>query len=160
MNHEGIGLGLTIVKQIVHKNGGMFGVESDGPGHGSTFIITLQMQAAEQVPLSPIKVKIESRLEPMKLRFIEEEMKEEQDLQDLVMPRASMTPMVQQQSNQQPDLDELYCDFHSSEKDQQEEVKRAPSPPKIAAKKMINSQETELVSRSGVSLFSLIKSLP
>ena len=43
MNHEGIGLGLTIVKQIVHKHKGLIGVESDGPGQGSTFIITMKM---------------------------------------------------------------------------------------------------------------------
>ena len=45
MNHEGIGLGLTIVKQIVHKHMGHIDVESDGPGKGSLFIITMQMEA-------------------------------------------------------------------------------------------------------------------
>ena len=37
MNSEGIGLGLTIVKQIVELSGGSIGVHSDGPGHGSIF---------------------------------------------------------------------------------------------------------------------------
>ena len=45
MNHEGIGLGLTIVKQIVHKHNGQIDVESDGPGKGSIFIITMKMEA-------------------------------------------------------------------------------------------------------------------
>ena len=159
MNHEGIGLGLTIVKQIVNKNGGMFGVESDGPGHGSTFIITLKMQVADQVPLSPIESESESRTEPTKLHFIEEEMKEEQNLYDLVLPEASMTPIVYHREERQPDIHELYPIFHSSEIDQQEEDRRSPSP-KIAVKKMINSRETELVSRSEVELFSLTKPLP
>ena len=43
MNSEGIGLGLTIVKNIVELSGGSVGVHSDGPGHGSTFCFTMQM---------------------------------------------------------------------------------------------------------------------
>ena len=43
LNHEGIGLGLTIVKQIVEKTGGMIQAESAGVGLGSTFIFSMQM---------------------------------------------------------------------------------------------------------------------
>lgn len=32
LNHEGIGLGLTIVKQIVEKSGGKVSVHSEGVG--------------------------------------------------------------------------------------------------------------------------------
>ena len=45
MNSEGIGLGLTIVKQIVELSGGSIGVHSDGPGLGSVFGFTMQMEA-------------------------------------------------------------------------------------------------------------------
>ena len=47
MNSDGIGLGLTIVKQIVEQGGGYVDVESDGVGKGSTFIFTLRMSSVE-----------------------------------------------------------------------------------------------------------------
>src|SRR5204862_191631 len=37
----GLGLGLAIVKNLVVSHGGSVRVESDGPGTGSTFIVTL-----------------------------------------------------------------------------------------------------------------------
>ena len=42
-NSEGIGLGLTIVKQIVQKSGGAISAQSAGPGQGSVFIFSMQM---------------------------------------------------------------------------------------------------------------------
>ena len=43
MNDTGIGLGLTIVKQIVESSGGSIYAESQGEGQGSTFHFTMQM---------------------------------------------------------------------------------------------------------------------
>ena len=44
MNHEGMGLGLTIVKQIVEQSGGKISVHSDGLGFGSQFSFTMNLK--------------------------------------------------------------------------------------------------------------------
>lgn len=47
MNHEGIGLGLTIVKQIVETSGGFVDCESEGYGRGSCFFFSMRMRIAD-----------------------------------------------------------------------------------------------------------------
>jgi PAS domain S-box-containing protein len=41
--HAGLGLGLAIVKHLVEQHGGHVAAASPGPGHGSTFTITLPL---------------------------------------------------------------------------------------------------------------------
>ena len=43
LNNEGIGLGLTIVKQIVEASEGAIGVFSEGKGKGSLFYFTMKL---------------------------------------------------------------------------------------------------------------------
>jgi PAS domain S-box-containing protein len=43
--HTGLGLGLTIVKQLVDLHGGGIVADSDGEGHGATFTIRLPLQS-------------------------------------------------------------------------------------------------------------------
>ena len=44
MNSAGIGLGLTIVKQIVESSEGSIAVDSPGVGLGSLFFFTMKMK--------------------------------------------------------------------------------------------------------------------
>lgn len=43
LNHDGIGLGLNISKQIVEQASGKIGAYSDGLGHGSVFFFSMKM---------------------------------------------------------------------------------------------------------------------
>ena len=53
LNSDGLGLGLTIVKQIVDLAGGEVNVHSDGLGQGSTFNFTMKLQAVNNSDSSP-----------------------------------------------------------------------------------------------------------
>jgi CheY-like chemotaxis protein len=52
--HGGLGLGLSLARQIVELHGGRIGVQSAGVGHGSTFIIELPgaLMSAPAAPLA------------------------------------------------------------------------------------------------------------
>ena len=51
-NSEGIGLGLTIVKQIVEQSGGAVSIESDGIGKGTLFIVCMKMDHIKEPSLN------------------------------------------------------------------------------------------------------------
>jgi CheY-like chemotaxis protein len=44
--HSGMGIGLSIVKQLVEMHGGNVRAKSPGPGHGSTFIVALPLSVS------------------------------------------------------------------------------------------------------------------
>lgn len=49
----GLGLGLAIARSLVEQHDGRIEARSDGPGRGSTFVITLPAQATEQTSAVP-----------------------------------------------------------------------------------------------------------
>jgi PAS domain S-box-containing protein len=58
-SHEGIGLGLSIVRSLVELHGGRIRVASDGAGQGATF--TIELPVIETAPVAPRKMpKIEA----------------------------------------------------------------------------------------------------
>lgn len=50
VNSEGIGMGLYICKQIVQNMGGTIDCYSAGEGCGSTFMFTMRMNDAQNIP--------------------------------------------------------------------------------------------------------------
>ncbi len=53
--HGGLGLGLAIVKQLIELHGGTARAKSAGPGHGSTFVVTLPLTVVHPDPLNDIE---------------------------------------------------------------------------------------------------------
>ena len=50
---EGLGIGLTLVRQLVDMHGGSVRVRSEGDGHGSEFVVTLPALAAAELAAEP-----------------------------------------------------------------------------------------------------------
>lgn len=44
-SHAGLGVGLTVVRRLVELHGGRVEVHSEGPGHGSEFVVRLPLEA-------------------------------------------------------------------------------------------------------------------
>ncbi len=60
--HGGLGLGLAIVKTLVELHGGQVRAESDGVGHGSTFVVTLPV--GHKPSQAPIVAPVPAALAP------------------------------------------------------------------------------------------------
>lgn len=50
---SGLGIGLSLVKQLVERHGGSVTAESPGPGHGSTFTVRLPLLRASEIGERP-----------------------------------------------------------------------------------------------------------
>src|SRR5918993_1098590 len=75
-NHPGLGLGLSIAKQLVDAHGGSIRVESAGTGHGTAFIVTLPINgpAREAAPANVAETpSVEPRLDGVKVLVVDDE---------------------------------------------------------------------------------------
>jgi PAS domain S-box-containing protein len=78
--HSGLGLGLTIVRQLVDQHDGRVHAESAGPGRGSCFVVTLprcdemlQASAAPTLPALPELPKTAVELEGVRVLVVEDD---------------------------------------------------------------------------------------
>jgi len=87
--HGGLGLGLALVRHLVEAHGGTVHAESEGPGRGAVFTVTLPVQAvfrevADSVvsnrPLDPALAPLSTRLDGVTVLVVDDE----EDARDLV----------------------------------------------------------------------------
>ena len=72
----GLGLGLSIVRQLTEAHGGVARVESEGPGRGATFIIRIPLAGTQNAPASLAPEPREqpgSRLQGLKILLVDNE---------------------------------------------------------------------------------------
>jgi signal transduction histidine kinase len=68
----GLGLGLALVKGLVHLHGGSVSVTSGGAGNGATFSINIPMRQAQHPGLPAREANAESRAEPIRILIVED----------------------------------------------------------------------------------------
>jgi signal transduction histidine kinase/ActR/RegA family two-component response regulator len=78
----GLGIGLTLVRQLVELHGGRVAVQSDGPGHGSEFAVRLP--AAALAPASTSADPIQPDAAPLNILIIEDNADARTTLQQLL----------------------------------------------------------------------------
>ena len=56
--HGGLGIGLALARRLIEMHGGEIAAQSDGPGHGTTIVITMPLSTAGAIPPSPPQIDV------------------------------------------------------------------------------------------------------
>jgi CheY-like chemotaxis protein len=74
-NHSGLGLGLSIAKQLVEAHNGSIRAESAGLGQGTAFIVTLPVNGQSEVPGEPVAEEASAapRLDGVRVLVVDDE---------------------------------------------------------------------------------------
>jgi signal transduction histidine kinase/ActR/RegA family two-component response regulator len=71
--HQGLGLGLAIVRHLVELHGGRVEAHSRGPGQGATFIIELPLAAAKATPARAVAAAVNTDLRGRRVLVVDDE---------------------------------------------------------------------------------------
>ncbi|UUX96986.1 hybrid sensor histidine kinase/response regulator [Aquabacterium sp. J223] len=89
---RGLGLGLAITRGIVQQLGGEVTAESEGPGRGARFTVTLPLAAPTDAPAGsagapPLSADEEARLRRLRVLYVEDEPDIAEPLREALVPR-------------------------------------------------------------------------
>ena len=68
----GLGIGLAVVKRLVELHGGAIGVQSDGPGQGSTFTVSLPLADSGELPAPPARTPLVACNAPLSVMVVDD----------------------------------------------------------------------------------------
>ncbi len=80
----GLGIGLTVVRNLVELHGGTVHVSSDGPGHGSEFLIRLPLSPREAPGIPPENPQPESAHRGLRVLIVEDNIDSAETLAELL----------------------------------------------------------------------------
>ncbi len=131
--HAGVGLGLSIVKQLVELHGGTVTATSAGEGHGATFVVTLPTVAGAQ-GAEPSTEEVPPLLDAIRVMVVDDE-RDTRDLLRQVLQDAGATVFTAQSGTealsrlQRETIDLLISDIAMADGDGYELIRQLRSMP-------------------------------
>lgn len=109
--HQGLGLGLAIIRQLAELHGGSIAAASDGPGCGSVFTVRLPIREVPPVVPSPVEPPPDVSLHGLEVLVVDDDGDTLEVLRSMLVQSgasvrtvASAAEAVQQMSKHRPDV--------------------------------------------------------